>query len=266
MSEVIREPRVRRTELEDYFLGCGYRPHFVEGSQPEAVHEQMAATLDAIVDEIQAFQQAARRTGKPARPLWPMIVLRTPKGWTGPKEVDGRPVEGHWHSHQVPFGEVRTNPAHRALLENWLKSYRPEQLFTDAGRPRPELMALVPKGARRLGTNPHANGGLLLRELKLPDVRDYAVAVEQPGASDAEATRELGKFLRDVMARNLDGVNFRVVAPDEAGSNRLSAMYEVTDRVWQAELAPHDDHLSANGRTWKFCPSTCARVGSRVIS
>ncbi len=243
--------RISREELEDLFIGYGYRPYFVEGEVPDAMHRQFAATLDTVIDEIQAIQRDARRAksaSTPLRPRWPMIVLRTPKGWTGPKEVDGRVIEGHWHSHQVPFGDVRANPAHLKLLEQWLKTYRPEELFDEAGRLRPELAALAPKGKRRMGANPHANGGLLLKALKCPDFRAYAVTVERPGAAETESTRVLGTYLRDVMKLNQASANFRVVGPDETGSNRLSAIYDVTDRVWMAELKPHDEHLGPDGR------------------
>ncbi|MFL6651320.1 MAG: phosphoketolase [Sulfurifustaceae bacterium] len=240
--------RISREELEDLFIGYGYRPYFVEGAEPMTMHEQFATTLDHIIDEIQFIQREARAARVPERPRWPMIVFRSPKGWTGPKEVDGRPVEGHWHSHQVPFGEVRTNPAHLELLEQWMRSYGPEELFDDAGRLRPELAALAPKGNRRLGMNPHANGGLLFRDLELPDFRRYAVAVDKPGAAEGESTRVLGQFLRDVMKRNEATRNFRVVGPDETGSNRLGAIYEASGRVWMAERKPTDEFLSPDGR------------------
>ncbi|HEX7043926.1 MAG TPA: phosphoketolase family protein [Burkholderiales bacterium] len=240
--------RIGREELESLFVGYGYRPYFVEGDDPETMHEQFATALDRVIDEIHAIQGEARRTGNPRRPRWPMIVLRTPKGWTGPKAIDGRVVEGHWRSHQVPFGEVRTRPEHLKALEEWLKSYRPEELFDTDGRLRPELAALAPKGARRMGMNPHANGGLLLKELKLPDFRDYAVETAGPGAVEVESTRVLGRFLRDVMKLNLDARNFRVFGPDETSSNRLGAIYEVSGRTWVAERRPDDDWIEPDGR------------------
>ncbi|HEY8554226.1 MAG TPA: phosphoketolase family protein [Burkholderiales bacterium] len=240
--------RIGRDELESLFVGYGYRPYFVEGDDPEIMHEQFATALDRVIDEIHAIQGEARRTGDPGRPRWPMIVLRTPKGWTGPKTIDGRVIEGHWRSHQVPFGEVRTSPAHLKALEDWLKSYRPEELFDAEGRLRPELAALAPKGTRRLGMNPHANGGLLLRELKLPDFRDYAVETAGPGAVEVESTRVLGRFLRDVMKLNMDARNFRVFGPDETSSNRLGAIYEVSGRTWVAERRPGDEWIEPDGR------------------
>ena len=240
--------RIPRNELDELLAGYGYRPYFVEGAEPAAMHQQMAATLDAALDEIQSIQREARRTRTPSYPRLPLIVLRSPKGWTGPKEVDGKTIEGHWRSHQVPFGDVRANPDHLKLLEQWLKSYRPHELFDDNGRLKPELAALAPKGARRMGMNPHANGGLLLKELRLPEYRDYAVTMERPGRVLAEATRVLGKYLRDVMKLNEATRNFRLVGPDETGSNRLGAVYEVSGRTWLAELQPGDEHLSPDGR------------------
>ena len=238
--------RIPRDELAALMQGYGHRPYFVEGDDPAEVHQQLASTLDAVVAEIGAIQRAAREDGVRERPRWPMIVLRTPKGWTGPKELDGLPVEGTWRSHQVPFGEVRTNAEHRAMLESWMRSYHPEQLFDDDGALLPEIAALAPKAYRRMSANPIANGGELLRDLVLPDFRDYAVEVPAPGASSAEATRVLGMFLRDVMARNPD--NFRMFGPDETASNRLGAVLDTTDRAWMAETLPTDDHLSPDGR------------------
>jgi xylulose-5-phosphate/fructose-6-phosphate phosphoketolase len=240
--------RLGHEELESLFVGYGYKPYFVEGDEPEAMHQKMAATLDTIVAEIQAIQQDARANGFTRRPQWPMIVLRTPKGWTGPKVVDGKQVEGSYRSHQVPFSETRTNPEHLRQLEVWLQSYRPEELFDANGTLRPELAELAPKGTRRMGANPHANGGLLLKDLKMPDFRDYAVAVPKPGTVTAEATRVLGTFLRDVMKLNAERRNFRVFGPDETASNRLGAIFEVTDKVSTAEILPTDDHLSPEGR------------------
>ena len=238
--------RIPPEELRSLLEGYGYAPRFVEGSDPAAMHQLMAATLDEVVAEIAAIQRAARDEGETARPRWPMIVLRTPKGWTGPKEVDGLPAEGSFRSHQVPLSEVRTNPAHLAQLEQWLRSYEPEQLFDAAGALREELAALAPSGARRMGANPHANGGLLLRELELPDFRDYAVPVPVPATTSSEATRVLGGFLRDVVSANRD--RFRIMGPDETASNRLSAVFEATDRVWEAERLDTDDHLARDGR------------------
>ncbi len=242
--------RIPRAELESLFLGYGYQPYFVEGNEPETMHQQMAATLDAVIGEIRSIQKRARIT-TPLRPRWPMIILKTPKGWTGPKEVDGQKTEGSWRSHQVPFGEL-TKPEHLRLLEQWLKSYRPEELFNERGALKPELAALAPKGARRMGANPHANGGLLLRDLRLPDFRDYAVDVPQPGQALAEPTRILGRFLRDVVKLNREARNFRVVGPDETASNRLGALFEVTDRAWMAERLPEDDHLAPDGRVMEI--------------
>ncbi|OGI53368.1 MAG: phosphoketolase [Candidatus Muproteobacteria bacterium RIFCSPHIGHO2_12_FULL_60_33] len=244
--------RIPRAELESLFLGYGYQPYFVEGDEPEAMHQLMAATFDAVIGAIRSIQQRARANGVSPRPRWPMIILKTPKGWTGPKEVDGQKTEGSWRSHQVPFGELVEKPAHLKLLEQWLCSYRPEELFDDNGAPKPELAALAPKGARRMGANPHANGGLLLKDLRLPDFRDYAVDVPQPGQALAEPTRVMGRFLRDVMKLNREARNFRVVGPDETASNRLGALFEVTERAWMAERIPEDDHLAPDGRVMEI--------------
>jgi xylulose-5-phosphate/fructose-6-phosphate phosphoketolase len=238
--------RIPRDELRDLMIGYGYKPYFVEGDEPAKVHQELAATLDTVLDEIAAIQKAARSGKSKGRPSWPMIVLRTPKGWTGPKELDGKPLEGNWRSHQVPFGEVRTNEKHRQLLETWMRSYRPEELFDDKGVLLPELAALAPEGQRRMGANPHANGGILLRELIMPDFCDYAVDVPKPGGVIAEATRVAGQFIRDVMAKNPD--NFRMFGPDETASNRLGAVLEVTDKAWDAEVLPTDEELSPDGR------------------
>jgi xylulose-5-phosphate/fructose-6-phosphate phosphoketolase len=238
--------RIPERELRALLEGYGYAPRFVEGSDPETMHQLMAATLDEVADEIAAIQRRARDDGELERPRWPMIVLRTPKGWTGPKVVDGQPAEGSFRSHQVPLAAVRTNPEHLAQLEEWLRSYRPEELFDAGGALRPELAALAPVGDRRLGANPHSNGGLLLCDLELPDFRDYAVDVPEPGAGSAEATRVLGTWLRDVIARNPE--TFRIMGPDETASNRLSAVFEATDRVWEAEILETDDHLATDGR------------------
>jgi xylulose-5-phosphate/fructose-6-phosphate phosphoketolase len=248
--------RLSQEELENLFVGYGYKPYFVEGSEPTDVHQQMAATLDTIISEIQSIQREARVHGFSKRPQWPMIVLRTPKGWTGPKEVDGKKTEDYWRSHQVPFGELSKKPEHIKLLEEWMKSYKPEELFDTNGKLIPELAELAPKGYRRMGDNPHANGGILLRDLRMPDFREYAVDVSQPGKVDAEATRVTGKFLRDVMKLNLESRNFRVFGPDETQSNRLDAIFEVTDRTWVAEILPEDEHLSPNGRVMEILSET----------
>ncbi len=240
--------RLEPGELESLLVGYGYKPYFVEGDDPETMHQKMASTLDTVLAEIQEIQLRAREHGVAERPQWPMIVLRTPKGWTGPKEVDGKPSEGSFRSHQVPFSEVRNRPDHLALLEEWMQSYRPEELFDASGRLISQLAELAPQGERRMGANPHANGGLLLKDLRMPDFRDYAVEVSHPGTGNAEATRVLGGFLRDVMRLNLESRNFRVMGPDETASNRLEALFEVTDRDWMAETLPTDDHLSHDGR------------------
>jgi xylulose-5-phosphate/fructose-6-phosphate phosphoketolase len=245
--------RIPDDELAALMRGYGYQPHFVSGDDPAAVHEQLAATLDEVLDAVAAIQQGARdATGPaaagrpPSRPLWPMIVLRTPKGWTGPKEVDGLPVEGTWRAHQVPLAETRTNARHRAQLEQWMRSYRPGELFDQTGHLIPALQALAPHGDQRMSANPHANGGLLLRDLAMPDFRRYAVPVERPAAGFSEATRVLGTFLRDVIARNPD--RFRLMGPDETASNRLSAVFERTGRAWDAITVAGDDHLAPDGR------------------
>jgi xylulose-5-phosphate/fructose-6-phosphate phosphoketolase len=240
--------RISHEELDHLFRGYGYTPHFVEGDDPTAMHQLMAETLDEVVAQIQGIQEAARERSARERPRWPMIVLRTPKGWTGPKEVDGRKTEGSWRSHQVPLGEMRDNPAHVKLLEDWMRSYRPQELFEPGGRLRRELAELAPTGARRMGANPRANGGLVLKDLKLPDYRDYAVEVPRPGAATAESTRVMGRFLRDVMQRNLESRNFRLFSPDENNSNRWQDALEVTSRAWNAEILPDDDHLAHDGR------------------
>ena len=238
--------RIGDEELTSLLEGCGYHVHWVDGSDPEATHQRMATVLDELVAELAEIQREAREQGRSGRPRWPMIVLRTPKGWTGPKTVDGLPAEGTWRSHQVPLAEVRTNPEHLAQLESWLQSYRPEELFDEEGALLPELAELPPKAHRRMSANPHANGGLLLEDLSLPDFRDFAVAVARPGTSFSEPTRVLGAFLRDVIRRNPR--TFRLFGPDETASNRLSAVFEVTDRAWDAETLPGDDHLSPTGR------------------
>jgi xylulose-5-phosphate/fructose-6-phosphate phosphoketolase len=244
--------RISHDELEQLLRGYGYRPYFVEGDDPEPMHQAMAATLDTIVEEIRSIQKAARTDGAIERPRWPMLVLRSPKGWTGPKEVDGKKTEGFWRSHQVPMGEMHESPEHVGILDRWMKSYRPEELFDSRGRLRPDLADLAPKGERRMGANPHANGGLLLRDLKLPDFRSYSVHVPTPGAVDAEATRIMGRFLRDVMKRNLEARNFRLFSPDENNSNRWQDVLEVTERAWNAERLPYDEELAPDGRVMEM--------------
>ncbi|MEE8303796.1 MAG: phosphoketolase family protein [Candidatus Tectomicrobia bacterium] len=244
--------RISHEELESLFVGYGYKPYFVEGSDPEAMHQLMASTLDTIIDEIHAIQHQARSNGNAERPRWPMIVFRTPKGWTGPKEVDGQKTEDFWRSHQVPFADMSTESGHLKLLEDWLKSYKPNELFDQTGKLIPELATLAPTGTRRMGANPHANGGLLLKDLRMPDFRDYAVEVPQPATVVAEATRVMGGFLRDVMQRNLAARNFRVFGPDETASNRLGALFEVTERTWVADTIPEDDHLAPDGRVMEI--------------
>ncbi|MBC6983760.1 phosphoketolase [Caulobacter sp. 17J80-11] len=243
--------RISREELEQLFRGYGYTPYFVEGSDPAVMHELMASTLEAVFDEIKRIKAAAR-AGAVERPRWPMIVLRTPKGWTCPKEIDGKKTEDYWRSHQVPMGEMHEKPEHVRILEAWMKSYRPEELFDDEGRLRPEVSELAPRGERRMSANPHANGGLLLRDLRLPDFRDYAVEVAAPGATSVESTRVMGKFLRDVMKLNLECRNFRLFSPDENNSNRWQDVLEVTNRAWMAETLPWDDHLAPDGRVMEM--------------
>jgi xylulose-5-phosphate/fructose-6-phosphate phosphoketolase len=238
--------RIPEAELVSLLEGYGWRPIVVSGDQPESVHQALAAALDEALDEIREIQRAARDDGATARPRWPMLVLRTPKGWTGPKEVDGLPVEGTWRSHQVPMTDVRDNPDHLRLLEDWLRSYRPEELFDEVGRLVPELAGLPPRGELRMSANPHANGGELLRDLVLPDFRDYAVEVSQPGTTLSEATRVLGGFLRDVVTAN--GDNFRIFGPDETASNRLGDVLSVTDKAWEAKIEPTDENLAPEGR------------------
>ena len=238
--------RIPREELENFLRGCGWEPRFVEGSDPEKMHQTMASALDWAVREIQRIQAHARTTGDDSRPAWPVIVLRTPKGWTGPKEVDGQTIEGSFRAHQVPID--MSQPHHLQLVEDWLRSYHPEELFTEEGKLRPELQALAPTGDRRMGANPHANGGKLLRELKLPDFRDYGLDVPAPGAVEAQDMLVLGAFVRDVIRENEDAKNFRVFGPDESKSNRLTPMFEATNRVWEAESAPGDEFLAHQGR------------------
>ena len=240
--------RIPQKELEELLTGYGYRPYFVEGHEPEAMHELMASTMDAVVEEIRGIQRAAREKGFHERPRWPMIVMKTPKGWTGPKVVDGVPIEGTFRAHQVPVTGMATNPEHIKILEDWMKSYRPEELFDDTGRPLAEFLELAPNSERRMGSNPNANGGLLLKDLGMPDFRSYAVEVREPGTSVAEATKVLGGMLRDVFKLNREAANFRLFGPDETASNRLDAVFAVTDRVSTAEVLASDDHVSNDGR------------------
>ncbi|WP_294343493.1 phosphoketolase [Prosthecochloris sp.] len=244
--------RISHEELENLMIGYGYKPYFVEGSDPEAMHQTMAATLDCCFDEIREIQYRARINGDVERPRWPMIVLRSPKGWTGPKEVDGKKTEDYWRSHQVPFSNVRENSEHLMLLESWMKSYKPEELFTEEGALKAELQELAPQGKRRMGDNPHANGGLLLQKLRMPDFQDYAIEVSKPGSVIAEAPKPMARFLRDIMKRNASASNFRVFGPDETASNRLSALFEETERVWMGEIIPEDDHLSPDGKVMEI--------------
>ncbi|MGZ4291280.1 MAG: phosphoketolase family protein [Gaiellaceae bacterium] len=238
--------RIPDDELTRLLEGYGHSVHWVDGDVPEAMHARMAEVLDAVVEEVARIHRAARVDGATERPRWPMIVLRTPKGWTGPKEVDGLRMEGTWRSHQVPLADIRTKKEHLDQLREWLESYRAEELFDEHGTLVPELAALAPKAHRRMSANPHANGGLLLQDLALPDFRDYAVKVEEPGSTFSEATRVLGNYLRDVIARNQD--RFRLFGPDETASNRLGSVFEATDRAWDAETEPGDDHLAPDGR------------------
>jgi xylulose-5-phosphate/fructose-6-phosphate phosphoketolase len=240
--------RLSDDKLIQLFTGYGHKPYFVEGDEPEDMHQAMAATLDTVIEEIHAIQNEARSKGSNTLPVWPMIILRSPKGWTGPKFVDGKPVEGTWRAHQVPVADLAQKPEHLKILEEWMKSYRPEELFDDGGKLIPELAELAPKGDRRMGANPHANGGLLLKDLVMPDFRTYAVPVAKPGAETAESTRVLGAFLRDVMKLNQGLGNFRVFGPDETASNRLEALYQATGKVWMEPLLPTDENLSPEGR------------------
>ena len=244
--------RISEDELRNLFLGYGYQPYFVEGEDPKAVHQFMAATMDKVMDEIHAIQAQARGSKKPPRPHWPMIILRTPKGWTCPKEVDGVQLEGTWRAHQVPFAELASKPEHIQILENWMRSYRPQAVFDGNGSLKPALAALAPQGERRMGSNPHANGGTLLHDLKLPDYRDFVVAVPQAGKVTGEATRQLGEYLSMVMKLNLAKRNFRVMGPDETVSNRLGAILDVTNRTWMAERYAGDVHLAPDGRVMEI--------------
>ncbi|MEC5182160.1 phosphoketolase family protein [Arthrobacter sp. CG_A4] len=242
--------RISHAELDSLLRGYGHTPYYVEGSDPEQMHQDFARTLDTCLEEIHEIKRSAREDGRTERPRWPMIVLRSPKGWTGPVEVDGLKVEGSWRSHQVPFTQARENDSHRAVLEQWLRSYRPEELFDDDGVPVAAVRGLHPVGERRMSANPHANGGLLLRDLRMPEFADYAVPMAFPGTGAVESTRVLGTFLRDIMAANMD--SFRVFAPDENNSNRLGAIFDATDRAWNARTVPEDDHLARDGRVMEI--------------
>jgi xylulose-5-phosphate/fructose-6-phosphate phosphoketolase len=244
--------RIGPDELESLFVGYGYNPYVVEGDDPMVMHQLMAATVDTVFDKIRGIQQDARQGHATARPNWPMIILKTPKGWTGPKEVDGLRTEGFWRSHQVPFAEMATKPGHVKLLEEWMMSYRPRELFDDNGALRPEIAALAPEGDHRMSANPHANGGILMRELELPPITNYAIKVDKPGKQDAEATAVMAKFLRDVLRASETKRNFRLFGPDETVSNRLSHVFEVTDRAWDAEILSYDEHLAPSGRVMEI--------------
>ena len=244
--------RISHDELEALFRGYGYTPYFVEGDDPEQMHQLMAATLDTVVANIRLIQRDARANGLHERPRWPMIILRSPKGWTGPETVDGKAVEGTFRSHQVPVSNFAKEPKHLKILEHWMKSYRPDELFDDTGRLRAELAELAPIGERRMGANPHANGGKLLRDLRMPDFRDYAVKVPGPGEVIAEATRKQGEFIRDVMKLNAEAHNFRVFSPDETASNRWAALFEVTNRCSTANILPGDEHIAPDGRVMEM--------------
>ncbi|MCH4192462.1 MAG: phosphoketolase family protein [Butyrivibrio sp.] len=239
--------RISHEELQKFLEGCGWKPYFVEGSDPMTMHRLMAETMDTVIEEIRAIQKHARETGDATRPMWPMIVLRTPKGWTGPKVVDGLPIEGSFRAHQVPI--MMDQPKeHLQILNDWLRSYKPEELFDEKGRLLPELKALAPTGEHRIGSNPHANGGLLLRDLRLPDFRDYAFDVKVPGDTDGQDMIELGKFVRDILSLNQESRNFRVFGPDETLSNRLNHIFEATNRVWNADKLQSDEFLNQDGR------------------
>ena len=248
--------RIPHDELEKLFIGYGHKPYFVEGSDPSTMHQLMAKTMDTVTAEIHAIQKDARTKGFKQRPRWPMIILRTPKGWTGPAYVDGKRAENYWRSHQVPFSEMAEKPEHVKLLEKWMKGYKPQELFDSNGTLKPEIAELAPQGTLRMGANAHANGGILLKDLKMPDFREYAVKVPKPGTVNAEATRVTGRFLRDVMKRNESERNFRVFGPDETASNRLGALFEVTNRAWTGERLPEDDDkeafLAADGRVMEI--------------
>ena len=252
ISEPTVLDRIPKKELKELFRGYGYRPYFVEGSDPKKVHQAMASVLDTVLDEIKTIQTNARKKGFKNRPIWPMIILRTPKGWTCPKIVDGLKVEGSFRSHQVPITKFEENPKNIKILEDWMKSYKPEELFDEKGRLVKELKELSPKGKKRMGATPYANGGLLLKELKIPDFKKYAIEVKKPGNQRAEATRILGSFLRDIMKLNWKERNFRVFGPDETASNRLGALFDITDRTSSAKILKSDDHVSPDGRVMEI--------------
>ena len=240
--------RIPKEELESLLRGYGYKPYFVEGSDPAVMHQKMAAVMDTVIEEIKSIQHEARTCGFTKRPQWPMIVLRTPKGWTCPKEIDGKKVEDYWRSHQVPLAELANNPGHIKILESWMKSYKPEELFDAEGKFKEELAELAPKRHQRMGDNLHANGGALLHYLVMPDFRQYAVEIEKPGTINAEATKIMGEFLRDVIKLNAKAKNFRIMGPDETSSNRLTPVFEITNRVFTGEILAIDDHLAPEGR------------------
>ncbi|MEO5564008.1 MAG: phosphoketolase family protein, partial [Chitinophagaceae bacterium] len=240
--------RIPKDELEQLFNGYGYHVYWVEGDEPNNVHQQLAATLDKIIIDIKEIQTAARTNGFTKRPTWPMIVFKTPKGWTGPKEVDGVQVEGTWRSHQVPLAELATKPGHVKMLEQWMKSYKPQELFNAEGKLIDDLAELVPHGIKRMGTNENANGGMILHDLKMPDLEKYAVPVLQQGTTNAEATLIMGGFVRDVMKLNWDSRNFRVFGPDETASNRLTHLFEISGRTSTAEILDNDNQISPDGR------------------
>ena len=240
--------RISKDELTKMLEGNGYQVYYIEGDAPEIMHQQMAQILDEVIKQIHTIQKEARANGGTERPQWPMIVFRTPKGWTCPEEIDGVPIEDTWRAHQVPMSDVRENHEHLRILEDWMLSYRPNELFNENGTLIGELAELAPEGNRRMGANPHANGGTLLKDLRMPDFRDYAVPVEKPGVTSAEATRQLGKYLRDIIRKNEDSRNFRIVGPDETNSNRLNAVFEATDRIWGADIYDTDENLARDGR------------------
>jgi xylulose-5-phosphate/fructose-6-phosphate phosphoketolase len=244
--------RIPQKELTDLFIGYGYKPYFVAGSEPDKMHELMAETVGIVISEIKDIQKNARENDISTRPRWPMIILQTPKGWTGPVEIDGKQIEGSWRSHQVPFSDFTKHPEYVKLLEAWMKTYKPEELFTEQGKLRHDIAELAPKGLRRMSANPHANGGILLRDLRMPDFRDYALTFDSPGKTLGEATRVMGYLLRDVMKLNLESKNFRVFGPDETASNRLDALYEVTDKMFNGEIYPSDDNISPDGRVMEI--------------
>ena len=256
--------RISHEELEQFFRGCGWEPRFVEGDEPAVMHQQMAATLDWAIREIHRIQDHARTTGDVTRPRWPVIILRSPKGWTGPKVVDGNQIEGSFRAHQVPIAMGADAEKHLPLLEAWLRSYKPEELFDEDGRPVELLRSYAPKGTRRMGANPHANGGILLRDLRTPDFRDYAVKVGVPGSVEAQDMTVLGTYVRDVMKLNMDSRNFRIFAPDETASNRLSPVFEVTGRRFLGERFESDEYLDPDGRVMSIRrsarrPARCRR-------